>query len=120
VTEQHRLVAGRYRLGERVGAGAMGIVWRARDEKLRRTVAVKQLLLQSGLDAEQADEARRRAMREARIAARLQHVNVVIVYDIAEDDDQPWLIMEYVPSRSLATALRDGPMAPASVAGIGA
>jgi eukaryotic-like serine/threonine-protein kinase len=120
VTEQHRLVAGRYRLGERVGVGAMGIVWRARDERLRRTVAVKQLLLQPGLDAEQADEARRRAMREARIAARLQHVNVVVVYDVAEDDDQPWLIMEYVPSRSLAAVLRDGPLTPFAVAGIGA
>jgi hypothetical protein len=120
VTEQHRLVAGRYRLGERVGAGAMGVVWRARDEKLRRTVAVKQLLLQAGLDDARADEARQRAMREARIAARLQHVNVVIVYDVAEDDDQPWLIMEYVPSRSLAAALRDGPMSPITVADIGA
>jgi hypothetical protein len=120
VTEQHRLVAGRYRLGERVGSGAMGIVWRARDERLRRIVAVKQLLLQPGLDEERAEEARQRAMREARIAARLQHANVVIVYDVAEDDGQPWLIMEYVPSRSLATALRDGPMAPYQVAGIGA
>ncbi|HEX5120671.1 MAG TPA: serine/threonine-protein kinase [Pseudonocardiaceae bacterium] len=120
MTEQHHLVAGRYRLGERVGVGAMGVVWRARDERLRRTVAVKQLLVQPGLDAEQADEARQRAMREARIAARLQHVNVVVVYDVAEDDDQPWLIMEYVPSRSLATALRDGPLTPFAVAGIGA
>jgi hypothetical protein len=120
VTEQHRLLAGRYRLGERVGSGAMGVVWRARDERLRRTVAIKQLLLQPGLDEGRADEARQRAMREARIAARLQHVNVVIVYDVAEEDGQPWLIMEYVPSASLATALRDGPLPPHQVAGIGA
>lgn len=121
MTEQDRLVAGRYRLGERVGVGAMGVVWRARDERLRRTVAVKQLLLQPGLDGDKADEARQRAMREARIAARLQHANVVIVYDVAEDDGQPWLIMEYVPSKSLATALQDsGPMQPYQVAGIGA
>ncbi|HEY3751780.1 MAG TPA: serine/threonine-protein kinase [Pseudonocardiaceae bacterium] len=120
MTEQHRLVAGRYRLGEQVGSGAMGIVWRARDERLRRIVAVKQLLLQPGLDEERAEEARQRAMREARIAARLHHANVVIVYDVVEDDGQPWLIMEYVPSRSLATALKDGPMAPYQVAGIGA
>lgn len=120
MTEQDRLVAGRYRLGERVGTGAMGIVWRARDEMLRRTVAVKQLLVQPGLDDDRADEARQRAMREARIAARLQHPNVVIVYDVAEDSGQPWLIMEYVPSRSLATALLDGTMPPYQVANIGA
>jgi hypothetical protein len=120
VTEQDRLVAGRYRLGEKVGVGAMGIVWRARDERLRRTVAVKQLLLQAGLDEGKAAEARLRAMREARIAARLQHPNVVIVYDVAEDDGQPWLIMEYVPSRSLAAVLRQGPMPPHLVASVGA
>ena len=120
MTERHRLVAGRYRLADRIGVGAMGIVWRATDERLHRTVAVKQLLIQPGLADEQADEARQRAMREARIAARLQHANVVIVYDVAEDDGQPWLVMEYVPSRSLADALRDGPMTPFAVAGIGA
>lgn len=120
MTEQDRLVAGRYRLGERVGSGAMGVVWRARDERLRRTVAVKQLLLQPGLDSARADEARQRAMREARIAARLQHANVVIVYDVAEDDGQPWLIMEYVPSKSLAAAIQDGPLPPYLVARVGA
>jgi serine/threonine protein kinase len=120
VTEQDRLIAQRYRLDERVGAGAMGVVWRARDERLRRTVAVKQLLAGPGLDAEQIDQARARALREARITARLQHVNVVIVYDIAEVDGQPWLVMEYVPSLSLATALRDGPLPPYRVANIGA
>ncbi|HEX5403828.1 MAG TPA: protein kinase [Pseudonocardiaceae bacterium] len=120
MTEQDRLIAGRYRLTERVGSGAMGVVWRARDERLERIVAVKQLLLQPGLSAERAEEARQRAMREARIAARLQHVNVVIVYDVAEHEGQPWLIMEYVPSRSLATALRDGPLGPHQVISIGA
>jgi serine/threonine protein kinase len=114
------MVAGRYRLGEKVGVGAMGVVWRARDERLRRTVAVKQLLIQPGLEDQQAEEARQRAMREARIAARLQHPNVVIVYDVAEDGGQPWLIMEYVPSKSLATVLKQGPMPPYLVASIGA
>ncbi len=121
MTEQDRLIAQRYRLGEQVGAGAMGVVWRARDERLRRTVAVKQLLLRPGLDAEQAEQARNRALREARITARLQHVNVVVVYDIAEVDGQPWLVMEYVPSLSLAAALRkEGPLPPYRVANIGA
>lgn len=118
--ERDRLVAGRYRLGERIGAGAMGIVWRARDERLRRTVAVKQLLVRPGLDAVGTEEARSRAMREARIAARLQHPNAVTVYDVAEHDDQPWLIMEYVPSRSLGAELAErGPLPPYRVARIG-
>ncbi len=121
MSDQDRLIAGRYRLGEQIGVGAMGIVWRARDERLRRTVAVKQLLLQPGLDDQQAADARARAMREARIAARLQHPNVVIVYDVVEDDGQPWLIMEYVPSRSLAMVLRDaGPLTPYQAADVGA
>ncbi len=121
MTDQDRLIAGRYRLGEQIGVGAMGIVWRARDERLRRTVAVKQLLPQPGLDERQAAEARARAMREARIAARLQHPNVVIVYDVVEEDGEPWLIMEYVPSRSLATVLRaEGTLPPYQVADVGA
>jgi hypothetical protein len=121
VTDHDRLIAGRYRLGEQIGVGAMGIVWRARDERLRRTVAVKQLLLQPGLDEQQAADARARAMREARIAARLQHQNVVIVYDVVEDGGAPWLIMEYVPSRSLAMVMREaGPLPPYQVADIGA
>jgi hypothetical protein len=121
VSDHDRLIAGRYRLGEQIGVGAMGIVWRARDERLRRTVAVKQLLLQPGLDEQQAADARARAMREARIAARLQHQNVVIVYDVVEDGGAPWLIMEYVPSRSLAMVMREaGRLTPYQVADIGA
>jgi serine/threonine protein kinase len=121
VTDQDRLIAGRYRLGETAGVGAMGIVWRARDERLRRAVAVKQLLPRPGFDRPLTDYARLRAMREARIAARLQHPNVVAIYDVVEEDGQPWLIMEYVPSRSLALVLREyGPMSPYDVAEIGA
>ena len=97
-----QLIADRYRLEERIGSGAMGVVWRAQDELLRRTVAVKQLLVQSGVDDEEANA---RAMREGRIAARLQHPNAVTVYDAADADGSPWLVMEFVPAPSLATVL---------------
>jgi eukaryotic-like serine/threonine-protein kinase len=121
VTQEDRVVAGRYRLGARLGSGAMGIVWQAHDDRLHRTVAVKQLLLDPGLTAAQADEARRRSMREGRIAARLSHPNAVTVYDVAEYEGQPWLIMEYLPSRSLATVIAEqGPLPPEEVARIGA
>ncbi len=115
-----RLVAGRYRLSQRIGSGAMGVVWTALDERLHRTVAVKQLLLTPGLSESDTDEAKRRAMREGRIAARLQHPHAVAVYDVAEDDSQPWLVMEYLPSKSLSGVLSErGTLPPRDVASIG-
>jgi serine/threonine protein kinase len=121
MTAEGALVAGRYRLGRQIGSGAMGIVWQAHDERLHRTVAVKQMLLQPGLSAAQAEEARRRCMREGRIAARLTHPNAITVYDVAEHDDDPWLIMEYLPSKSLATVLSEqGTLPPPEAARIGA
>ncbi|MDX8032400.1 serine/threonine-protein kinase [Lentzea sp. BCCO 10_0856] len=120
MTDDGRLVAGRYRLSQRIGSGAMGVVWTAHDERLHRTVAVKQLLLQPGLAEADTDEAKRRAMREGRIAARLQHPHAVAVYDVAEDDSQPWLIMEYLPSKSLSAVLSErGTLPPRDVASIG-
>lgn len=120
-TAENAVVAGRYRLGSRIGSGAMGIVWQAHDERLHRTVAVKQLLLQPGLSAAQAEEARRRCMREGRIAARLSHPNAITVYDVAEHGGDPWLIMEYLPSKSLATVLSEqGTLPPTEAARIGA
>ncbi|SMC88933.1 hypothetical protein SAMN05661093_02482 [Kibdelosporangium aridum] len=120
-SDEDRLVAGRYRLGQRIGSGAMGVVWQAHDERLHRTVAVKQLLTQPGLSAAQAEEGRLRSMREGRIAARLQHPNAITVYDVVEDDGQPWLVMEYLPSRSLAAELDDrGTIPPQEAARIGA
>jgi serine/threonine protein kinase len=111
-SEEPRLVGGRYRLDRRIGSGAMGVVWQAYDERLRRAVAVKQLRLEPGLDPTEADEARQRAMREGRIAARLHHPNAVSVFDVVDEDDAPWLVMEYVPSRSLAQEMSQRKMLP--------
>jgi serine/threonine protein kinase len=113
VIEEGQLVAGRYRLMESVGSGGMGVVWRAQDERLARTVAVKQLLTHPGLSDEQAEEARRRAMREARTAARLQHRNAIAVFDVAEHDGNPWLVLEFLRSRSLSAVLADRGTLPA-------
>ncbi|MGH3825085.1 MAG: protein kinase domain-containing protein [Pseudonocardiaceae bacterium] len=114
------LIAGRYRLTVRLGTGAMGVVWLGQDERLHRTVAIKQLLLPPGLSDSEADEANRRAMREARITARLHHPHAIAVYDVAEHAGQPYLIMEYLPSRSLATVLSvQGVLRPGNVANIG-
>ena len=121
MSDEGRLVAGRYRVQRRIGSGAMGVVWECIDERLHRTVAVKQLLLQPGLDPGEAEEARQRAMREGRIAARLQHQHAISVYDVAEDEGQPVLVMEYLPSTSLAAMMNEhGPLPPREVARIGA
>jgi hypothetical protein len=120
VSEVGQLVAERYRLTQHIGSGAMGVVWQAHDERLHRTVALKQLLLSPSFSAADTKEATERAMREGRIAARLQHPNAVSVYDVVDDNGQPVLVMEYVPSRSLSAVLDErGTLEPLEVARIG-
>ncbi|MFC3893799.1 serine/threonine-protein kinase [Lentzea rhizosphaerae] len=109
----------RYVLLDQLGAGAMGVVWRARDELLHRDVAVKQLLLNE-VQPNEFHEAVQRAMREGRIAARLQHPNAIAVYDVVVDNGKPCLVMEYLPSRNLSAVLDErGPMPPMEAARIG-
>jgi serine/threonine protein kinase len=121
VTAPGRLVAGRYRLQLQIGGGGMGAVWLAQDELLGRRVAVKQVLTAPGVNAEEADQQRQRALREGRIAARLSHPHAISVYDVALEHGQPWLVMEYLPSRSLAEVLNeDGVLRVDQVAQVGA
>lgn len=121
VTDGEELIAGRYRLISQVGRGAMGVVWRAQDERLGRTVAVKQLRAPIGMSSTQIDQAQLRARREARIAARLQHANAVGIYDVVEHDGRPCLVMEYVPSSSLSEVLAESEcLTPDEVATMGA
>ena len=117
-------IGNRYRLDQRIGAGAMGAVWRGTDELLNRTVAVKELLAAAepptaaGVDA--LEESRQRLMREGRIGARLQHPHVISMFDVVVHEDRPWLVMEYLPSKSLAAMLTEkGPLEPRVVAEIG-
>ena len=114
------LVAGRYRLLDTVGKGGMGVVWRAHDETLNRTVAVKQLVITPQLPDEERDILRERVLREARAAARLHDPAAVTVYDVVTDGDSPYLVMELVDASSLAEVVRDdGPLPPARAARIG-
>jgi serine/threonine protein kinase len=108
VNEPHALIADRYRLLHHVGRGGMGLVWEALDERLERRVAVKQLRRQSGASTAEAELANKRAMREARLAARLQHQHAVSVFDVVEQEGQLWLIMQFVPSVTLAAVLQEG------------
>ena len=112
-------LVGRYTLEERIGAGGMGVVWRATDNLLDRVVALKQVRVDRLGDADAAD-VRDRVAREARAAARLHHPNAVTVFDVVEDAGDRWLVMEYVPSRSLDDLVKTGgPLEPRVVAHAG-
>ena len=114
------LVADRYRLLEPVGAGGMGRVWLARDEMLDRDVAIKEIVPPEWMTEAEKDRLRDRTLREARSAARLNHPHVVRIYDVVQHDGQSWIVMEYIPSRSLHQVLQEeGPYDPAGAARIG-
>jgi eukaryotic-like serine/threonine-protein kinase len=121
VSEPQALIAGRYRLVRLVGSGGMGAVWEAWDERLERRVALKQLHHQSGLSRSDAELANLRAMREARITARLHHPHAVPVFDVVEHEGQACLIMQFIPSLTLSAVLAEGgPLAPNEAAQVGA
>ncbi|WP_320777655.1 serine/threonine-protein kinase [Streptomyces sp. CRN 30] len=116
-----RVIAGRYRLLSPLGEGGMGTVWQARDEVLRREVAVKEVRAPAGLPAADVTRMYTRLEREAWAAARVTHPNVVTVYDVATDDGRPWIVMELVRGLSMADVLdAEGSMDPRRAAGIGA
>src|SRR5258706_12099440 len=100
MTQPKVLIAERYRLLESLGHGGMGRVWLARDEMLDRDVAIKEVAPPTTLSAEDAAQLRTLILREARAAARVNHPNVVKIFDVLQTERWPWLIMEYVPSSS--------------------
>lgn len=97
---------GRYRLDEQLGAGGMGQVYRAYDERLERSVALKQILPKRVVD----HRSRGRFRREARAIARLSHPNVVKIHDVLSAEDGDWIVMEMVEGETLAKLIRDSPM----------
>jgi eukaryotic-like serine/threonine-protein kinase len=114
------VVAGRYRLAEPLGRGAMGIVWRGRDELLDRDVAIKQIVLSPLTSQTEAQASYQRTLREAKTAARLSHPGVVTVFDVVEEDGAPWIVMELIRARPLDQVItEDGPLPPAQAAQLG-
>src|SRR5215217_1460011 len=115
-----RRVANRYELTEELGHGGMGVVWRATDTLLSRQVALKEVDLPRGGDAQEREGLRARVNREARAAARLSHPGVVTVYDIAHDGDREYIVMELVSAPTLEELVRTrGPLAPDRAARLG-
>jgi hypothetical protein len=105
------LVLARYRLGQRLGAGGMGVVYLARDEHLEREVAVKRIAVEHDLDG--------RGEREAIAAARLSHPGIVALYESGRDDEALYLVSELVRGRTLADLERDGELSDRDVLLIG-
>ncbi|MEU1514084.1 protein kinase [Streptomyces sp. NPDC005811] len=115
-----RLLAGRYRLGGVLGRGGMGTVWRAEDETLGRTVAVKELRFPGNIDEDEKRRLITRTLREAKAIARIRNNSAVTVFDVVEEDDRPWIVMELVEGKSLAEVIReDGVLEPRRAAEVG-
>lgn len=113
--EQGEVIAERYRLMSSIGQGSMGVVWQARDEHLGRVVAVKLLTADR-----QSPDAVAQMLREGRVAGRLRHPHAISVYEVVEHDGKPCLVLEYLPSRSLAALIAErAALPPGEVADVG-
>ncbi|MGW2788742.1 protein kinase domain-containing protein [Streptomyces sp. NPDC001251] len=120
-TGESQLLAGRYRIVERLGRGGMGVVWRAHDEVLGREVAVKELRTFTDASAPELGDLKLRMQREARAAARVRHPSVVAVHDVTEHDGRPVIVMELIDGPSLDDVLTEqGLLEPGRAAAIGA
>ncbi|WP_330288313.1 serine/threonine-protein kinase [Streptomyces sp. NBC_00576] len=118
--DSFRVIAGRYRLEARVGRGGMGVVWRATDQLLERRVAVKELTQDTSLSTDEARLRRDRTLREARAVAQLSHPHIIVVHDVVEDDERPYIVMELIDGGSLADRIsRRGPVDADEAARIG-
>ncbi|WP_406455670.1 serine/threonine protein kinase [Streptomyces sp. NBC_01622] len=115
-----RVIAGRYRLEKRLGRGGMGVVWRATDQLLGRQVAVKEIAQDDSLSDEEARQHRDRTLREARAVAQLRHPHIIVVHDVVEQDERPYIVMELIDGGSLADRVSThGPVDAAEAARIG-
>ncbi|WP_328494471.1 serine/threonine protein kinase [Streptomyces sp. NBC_00414] len=115
-----RVIAGRYRLEARIGRGGMGVVWRATDQLLARQVAVKEIDLDTSLSAAESRLQRERTLREARAVAQLRHPHIIVVHDVVEQDERPYIVMDLLEGGSLAERIsRYGPVDAVEAARIG-
>ncbi|MGW2821643.1 serine/threonine-protein kinase [Streptomyces sp. NPDC001443] len=118
--DDSRVIADRYRLEARLGRGGMGVVWRATDQLLGRQVAVKEVAFDETLSPEETRRQHDRTLREARAVAQLRHPHVIVVHDVVEQDERPYIVMELIDGGSLADRIaRRGPVDVGEAARIG-
>jgi serine/threonine protein kinase/formylglycine-generating enzyme required for sulfatase activity/dienelactone hydrolase len=106
IMAQGYMLAGKYRIMEPIGKGGMGVVYKAEDTKLKRTVAVKFLPSELSDDSEAGE----RFLREAQAAAALSHPHICTIHEINEEERQPFIVMEYVEGQSLNQKIKRGPL----------
>ncbi len=103
---------GRYQVEKELGKGAMGVVYQGRDPKIGRVVAIKTMALAQEFEGDELDDARERFFREAETAGRLQHQNIVTIFDAGEEHDLAYIAMEYLKGRDLVDVCKDGNLLP--------
>ena len=114
VISKDSLIAGKYKIIDEVGAGGMGVVYKAEDLKLKRCVALK-FLPPHLMDAPDLKE---RFLVEAQAAAALSHPNICTIYEVGESEDRPYISMEYVQGETLRDRIRKGPLEPGEAVGL--
>ncbi|WP_410656513.1 serine/threonine-protein kinase [Amycolatopsis sp. lyj-112] len=107
MSSEGSIVGGRYRLDQPIGRGRAGIVWLAFDTRLLRTVAMKRMYLPVGLPPDRAEQAKAVVVQEGKVAAKFEHATAIKVYDVLPEGPDVWLVMEYIPSRGMATFLAE-------------
>jgi serine/threonine-protein kinase len=103
---------GRYQVEKELGKGAMGVVYLGKDPKIGRVVAIKTMALSQEFEGEELDDARERFFREAETAGRLQHQNIVTIFDAGEEHDLAYIAMEFLKGRDLVDHCKDGQLLP--------
>jgi len=105
---------GRYRIDSEIGRGAMGMVYLGQDDKIGRTVAIKTMMLTDEIEDDMRDEVRNRFFREAEAAGRLDHPNIVTVYDVGEEQDLAYIAMDYLKGKDLSAYCNSKTLLPVS------
>ena len=103
---------GRYQVEKELGKGAMGVVYQGRDPKINRVVAIKTMALSQEFDEEELADVKERFFREAETAGRLNHPNIVTMYDAGEEHDLAYIAMEFLKGRDLVPFTKPGALLP--------
>lgn len=113
-TGMEKPMLGRYQIDKEIGRGAMGMVYLGHDPKIGRTVAIKTLMLSQEFEGDKLVEVKDRFFREAETAGRLNHPNIVTIYDVGEDQDMSYIAMDYLKGFDLLAYTKQGALLPAT------